>query len=199
MQNSKSQYVRALSKTNVAGTIVAVTVSATKTMTRYFNGEIDGVECLETLGEQGTGMIASSMFAVIGQTVIPIPVVGGLIGGMVGYALSSATYGVLVGSLKEAKLAREERIAIEQACEEHIKMIREYRAQMNAIINEYLSETTEIFNESFSGIKDALAIGDIDLLIESSNTITDALGGNKPFETMDEFNSKMLSGESFKL
>lgn len=78
-------------------------------------------------------------------------------------------------------------------------MIREYRAQMNAIINEYLSETTEIFNESFSGIKDALAIGDIDLLIESSNTITDALGGNKPFETMDEFNSKMLSGESFKL
>lgn len=199
MQNSKSQYVRALSKTNVAGTIVAVTVSATKTMTRYFNGEIDGVECLETLGEQGTGMIASSMFAVIGQTVIPIPVVGGLIGGMVGYALSSATYGVLVGSLKEAKLAHEERIAIEQACEEHIKMIREYRAQMNAIINEYLSETTEIFNESFSGIKDALAIGDIDLLIESSNAITDALGGNKPFETMDEFNSKMLLGETFKL
>lgn len=194
MQNSKSQYVRALSKTNIAGTIVAVTVSATKTMTRYFNGEIDGVECLETLGEQGTGMIA-----VIGQTVIPIPVVGGLIGGMVGYALSSATYGVLVGSLKEAKLAHEERIAIEQACEEHIKMIREYRAQMNAIINEYLSETTEIFNESFTGIKDALAIGDIDLLIESSNAITDALGGNKPFETMDEFNSKMLLGETFKL
>ncbi|SDB18700.1 hypothetical protein [Eubacterium oxidoreducens] len=199
MQNSKSQYVRALSKTNVAGTIVTVTVSAAKTMTRYFKGEIDGVECLETLGEQGTGMIASSMFAVIGQTVIPIPVVGGLIGGMVGYALSSATYGVLVGSLKEAKLAREERIAIEQACEEHIKMIREYRAQMNDIINEYLSETTEIFNESFSGIKDALAIGDIDLLIESSNAITVAFGGNKPFETMDEFNDKMLSGETFKL
>lgn len=101
--------------------------------------------------------------------------------------------------MKEAKLAHEERIAIEQACEEHIKMIREYRAQMNAIINEYLSETTEIFNESFSGIKDALAIGDIDLLIESSNAITDALGGNKPFETMDEFNSKMLLGETFKL
>lgn len=199
MQNSKSRYVRALSKTNIAGTLVAVTVSAAKTMTRYFNGEINGVECLETLGEQGTGMVASAMFSVIGQTVIPIPVVGGLIGGMVGYALSSATYGVLVGSLKEANLAHEERIAIEQACEEHIKMIREYRTQMNAIINEYLSETTEIFNESFSGIKDALAIGDIDLLIESSNAITDALGGNKPFETMDEFNSKMLFGETFTL
>ncbi len=199
MQNSKTEYVRALSKTNIPGTIVAVTVSATKTLYRYFKGEIDGVECMETLGEQGTGMIASAMFSAIGQIAIPIPVVGGLIGGMVGYALSSATYGILVGSLKEAKLAHEERIAIEKACEEHIKMIREYRTKMNAIINEYLSEVTEIFNESFSGIKDALAIGDVDLLIDSANTVTDALGGNKPFETMEEFNSKMLSGDTFKL
>ncbi len=199
MQNSASEYTRALAKTNVAGTIVAVTVSASKTLAKYFKGEIDGTQCLEDLGEQGTGMIASSMFTVIGQAVIPIPVVGGLIGGMVGYALSSATYGVLMGSLKEAKLAHEERLAIEKACEEHIKMIREYRGQINKIIEEYLSDTMEIFNESFSGIKDALAIGDVDLLIESANNITSSLGGNKPFENMDDFNNKMLAGEVFKL
>ncbi|MBE5909083.1 MAG: hypothetical protein E7278_09650 [Lachnospiraceae bacterium] len=199
MQNSKSSYVRNLSKTNIAGTIVAVTVSATKTLSRYFSGEIDGVECMETLGEQGTGMIASAMFSAIGQIAIPIPVVGGLIGGMVGYALSSATYGVLVGSLKDAKLAHEERIAIEKACEEQIEMIRGYRAQLNAIINEYLAESMDLFDESFSGIKDALAIGDVDLLIDSANAITDSLGGNKPFETMEEFNNKMLSGDAFML
>lgn len=199
MQNSKSEYIRALSKTNIAGTIVTATVTATKTLSRYFNGEIDGVECMETLGEQGTGMIAMAMFSAIGQAAIPIPVVGGLIGAMVGYALSSASYSILLGSLKEAKLAHEERIAIENACEEHIKMIREYRAQMNSIINEYLSETTEIFNESFTGIKNALSIGDVDLLIDKSNAITEALGGNKPFKTMDEFNTRMLSGDTFKL
>lgn len=199
MQNSASEYTRTLAKTNVAGTIVAVTVSATKTLNKYFSGEIDGTQCLESLGEQGTGMIASSMFSVIGQTVIPIPVVGGLIGGMVGYALSSATYGILMTSLKDAKIAREERILIEKACEEHIQMIREYRSQMNAIINEYLSGEMEIFDESFSGIKEALSIGDVDLLIESANTITDELGGHKPFETMDDFNEKMLAGETFKL
>lgn len=144
-------------------------------------------------------MIASSMFTVIGQTVIPIPVVGGLVGGMVGYALSSATYGILMNSLKEAKLAHEERVAIEKACEEHINMIREYRAQMNEIIEEYLSGAMEVFNDSFSGIKDALAIGDVDLFIESANNITSSFGGNKPFETMEEFNDKMLLGETFKI
>ena len=39
---------------------------------------------------------------------------------------------------------------------------------MNKIIKEYLSNTTEIFCESFSKIKDALDIGDVDLFIESA-------------------------------
>lgn len=199
MQNSKSQYLQTLSKTNVAGTVVAVSVSATKTLTRYFKGEIDGVECLETLGEQGTGMVSSAMFSVIGQVAIPIPVVGGMIGGMMGYALSSATYGILTQSLKDEKLAREERVQIEKACEEHIKMIREYRAEMEKIISEYLSESMDIFRESFTGIKNALAIGDVDWFIDSTNKITESFGGEASFSSMEEFSSKMLMGSTFKL
>lgn len=199
MQNSKSEYLRVLSKTNIAGTIVAVTVSASKTLARYFKGEIDSVECLEALGEQGTGMVASAMFSAIGQAVIPIPIVGGLIGGMVGYALSSATYGVLTKSLKEAKLAKEERERIEKICEEHIKMIRQYRAEMEKIINEYLIESMDIFRESFSGIKNALVIGDVDWFIESTNTITGSFGKEAAFSNMEEFNNKMLQGTTFKL
>lgn len=199
MQNSKSQYVQTLSKTNIAGTIVAVTVSASKTLARYFRGEISGVECMETLGEQGMGMVSSAMFSVIGQMAIPVPVVGGLIGGMVGYALSSATYGVLVQSLKEEKLAHEQRTQIEKICEEHIKMIREYRTEMESIINEYLIDSMDIFRESFTGIKDALAIGDVDWFIESTNTITESFGGKTSFSNMEEFNTKMITGGTFRL
>ena len=199
MQNSKSSYVRALSKTNIPGTIVAATVSLTGTMSKYFHGEIDGVECLEELGEDGTGMIASAMFAAVGQLVIPIPIVGGLIGGMVGYALSSATYGILTDSLKEEKLAKEERIVIERACEEHIKLIREYREEMEKIIQEYLVDSMEVFRESFSDLKSSLAIGDVDWVIESANTITRNLGGNPRFSNMEEFNEIMLGEDIIKL
>ncbi|MGF6989789.1 DNA-binding transcriptional MerR regulator [Lachnospiraceae bacterium PM6-15] len=199
MQNSGSQYMQTLSKTNIAGTVVAVTVATTKTLNRYFQGDIDGVECLESLGEQGTGMISSAMFSVIGQAVIPVPVVGGLIGGMVGYAVSSATYGVLMKSLKEEKLARETRIQIEQACEEHIRLIRLHRAEMEKIINEYLAESIEVFRESFSGIKSALAIGDVDWFIEGSNKITKSFGGTVAFSSMGEFEQMMTNEETFKL
>ena len=199
MQNAKSETLRTLSKTNVPAIIVSVSVQTAKAMKRYFEGEIDGVECLEELGQEGVGMISSSMFAVVGQALIPVPILGGLIGGMVGYAFASANYGVLMDALKDEKLAHEQRIQIEQACEEHIKMIREYRAEMEKLISEYLSESMDVFRESFSGIKNALAIGDVDWFIDSANSITEQFGGRTSFSNMDEFDSMMLSGSTFKL
>ena len=199
MQNSKSQYLRTLSKTNIAGTIVSFTVSASKTLSRYFKGEIDGVECLETLGEQGTGMVSAAVFSAVGQMAIPNLVLGGLIGGMAGYALSSATYGVLTQALKEEKLAHEQRIIIEKTCEEHIKMLREYRAEMEKIINDYLIDSMDIFRESFSELKSALAIGDVDRFVENANIITERFGKEAPFSSMEDFESKMIMGSTFKL
>lgn len=199
MQNSSSQYVRALSKTNVAGTVVAATVSATGTLKSYLYGEIDGAQCLETLGEQQTGMLASAMFAAVGQAAIPIPVVGGLIGGMLGYSLSSATYGILVQSLKDEKMSKQQRNETEKACNEYIRMIQSYRKEIEEIMNQYLADESEVFQESFRNIKDALAIGDVDWFIESANRMTEHLGGEVPFSDMEDFNAKMTSGSTFKL
>jgi hypothetical protein len=126
-------------------------------------------------------------------------VVGGLIGGMVGYAFSSAAYGVLTQALKEKKLAHEQRIQIEAACEEHIKIIRECRAEMERIVNEYLTGSMDIFRESFTGIRNALELGDADWFIESTNTITENFGGEVSFSSMEEFNAKMMMGSTFKL
>ena len=78
-------------------------------------------------------------------------------------------------------------------------MLRQYRAEIEKIINQYLIESMDIFRESFSGIKNALAIGDVDWFIESANTITDNFGGKLSFSNMEDFNSKMLSETTFKL
>lgn len=199
MQNSESTYVRALSRTNIAGTTVNIALTSARILSNYFNGKIDGVECLEMLGQEGVGMVASAMFATIGQIAIPIPVVGGLIGGMIGYALSSASYGLLLGALKEKELAHKERMYIESVCNEHMRMIREYRLEIEKIINQYLSNKLEVFNESFKGIKNALEIGDVDLFIENTNKITENFGGKPAFSNMDEFNEIMLRKDTIKI
>ena len=199
MQNANSGTVRALSKTNLPGILVTVSLSAAATMKRYINGEITGVECFEELGEQGTGMLSSALFATIGQITIPIPVIGGLIGGMLGYAVASASYGTLLGALKEAEIATQERKRIEAICEEQIKLIRGYRAQMETIISNYLTSYIAVFHESFAGIKNSLEIGDIDGVISSANQITEALGKKVLFNNMDEFETLMNGNLPIKL
>ncbi|MDR3343748.1 MAG: hypothetical protein LBT14_13415 [Treponema sp.] len=199
MQNAKSDMLRVLSKTNLPGTIVAITLETGKTLAKYIRGEIDGVQCLEELGEKGTGMVASALFATLGQLAIPIPVVGAMIGGMLGYALSSAGYGQLTTALKSAKIAREERIRIETECAEAITMIRSYRLEMETTISRYLSDYMGTFQAAFDDIKKALQLGDIDGFITGTNSITRKLGGTPQFNTFNEFDALMRSLESFKL
>ncbi len=199
MQNSGLKTVQALSKTNLPGILVDVSLKTTTILKKYYDGEINGVECFEELGEQGTGMISSAMFATIGQMAIPIPVVGGLIGGMLGYAVASSSYGILLGALKEAKLAEQERERIEKECERQIELIKEYRKDMEAIIEEYLVSHIETFHNAFSGIKTALEIGDVDNFIASSNQITKKLGKKVLFENMDELEMLMNSNIPIKL
>lgn len=199
MQNASSESVRALAKTNLAGTIVVVGTVVAKTLKSYFDGEIDGVQCFEELGEQGTGMVSSALFATIGQVSIPIPVVGGLIGGMVGYAISSASYGLLLNSLKDAKMAHDKRIEIEKICEEHIELIRAYRAEMEYTINEYLTTYMQDFHDAFSMLKESLLIGDVDSGIMGANKITQSLGKEVQYTNFKEFNDIMESNVKFRL
>ena len=64
------------------------------------------MQCFQELGEQGTRVLSSALIAIIGQAVIPILVVDVMIGGMVGYAISSASYGVLMQKIEEKIIVR---------------------------------------------------------------------------------------------
>lgn len=199
MQNASNATVRSLSKTNLPATIVTSSIVVGKTLRKYFNNEINGVECFQELGEQGTGMISSAMFATIGQAVIPIPVVGFMIGSMVGYTISSASYGLLLESLKEKELAHERRIAIEKECEEHIKLIRAYRLELEKNIMQYLGTHMVLFNNAFDELKTSLNIGDVDGFIAGANKITTALNKEVQFENFEQFDDLMNSDKPLKM
>lgn len=199
MQNTQSKTLQAISKTNLPMAAIAVAINATKTFGSYLNGDISGLECFEQLGEQGVGALSSALGATIGQIAIPIPVVGSVIGGMIGYALSSASYEVLLSSLKEAKMAKECREATERACAEHIKMIRAYRLEVEQTISKYFDEYMTLFNNSFDGIKQSLQIGDVDGFISSTNEITIGLGKNPVFNNRKEFDDLMQSETIIKI
>ena len=199
MQNAPSKYVRSLSKTNLPGTVLTVMFETGKTLKRYAEDEIDGTECLTELGEKGTGMLASAMGATIGQVVIPIPILGGLVGGMIGYSMSSAYYNSLVNALNEAKLAHEERLRIEAECHEAIIAIKEYRMEIELVIANYLQQHVQVFNEAFIDMENAYNTGDVDKFIGGANRITEQLGGKPPFVSKTQFDELMNNQTTIRI
>lgn len=199
MQNAGNEVVRTLSKTNIAATVVTTTLEVGNTLKKYIGGEIDGVECLQELGEKGTSQLSAAMFAVAGQAVIPIPIVGAAIGSMLGYALASSCYNELVTALQEAKIAREERIRIERECAEAIEMIMQYKHEMEEFISNYLTEQISAFNKAFDQIDEAIYNDDIDGFIAGNNMIQKQLGYKSQFNSFDEFDALMKGSQTFKI
>lgn len=199
MQNASSSAMRAISKTNAPAAIVTSSIDVSKSIARFAKGEITGSDCIVEIGEKGVGNLSAAMFAVAGQAAIPIPVVGAMVGSMVGYALSSTFYSLLIDSLKEEKLARENRQRIEQECSDAIAMIKQYRKEMNAYVERYFIHYNAIFSEAFLKMDEALSTDNINQYLEACNDITSAFGGEIQYETRDEFEILMESQKPFKL
>lgn len=199
MQNASSSVLRTLSKGNVPAMLVTSTIDIAKSLTRYCKGEISGVDCLSEIGEKGVNNISAAMFAVAGQAIIPIPVIGAIAGSIIGYALSSQYYHELTSVLKEAQVAHQERIRIEKECAESLKMIACYRKEMNDLAKDYFQYYSSIFEEAFSTMENAFLSDDINRFIKGANSITYSFGQDVQYSTMEEFDEFMNSNDNFKL
>lgn len=195
MEQATHKGVQAASMTGLPQVMVQVAISTSQVLYKYFTGKIDGRECVQELSQQSANMLATSLFTMIGQAVIPIPVVGGLVGGMVGYALSSATFGMLKQAFAEQAMAKERRLEIEAACKIHIQQMNAYREQFETLMATYLAEEKEFFRVTFTGMQDALAVNDTQWVIDTGNEMIRHFGGEVTFTNQEEFDALMEDEE----
>ncbi len=186
MQSSANKIIQSLGKGSVPAMIVGACVANATVLTRYFSGKIDGKELLKQLGKANTTLVSSGAMAFAGQALIPIPVVGALIGGFVGTVLSETCFNALLKAREEAKLARQRRIEIEKECREIIKLLEAYQNQFKEVFEKYFHETTKFFNQSFDELWRASYTGDADLGIGINNKIQERLGQKALFDNSKE-------------
>lgn len=129
MQSSANKIIQSLGKGSIPTIIVSVVATNATILGRYISGKIDGTELLKRLGKANATLVSSGAMAVAGQALIPIPVVGALIGGLVGATLSETCLNALLKAREEAKLACQRRIEIEKECREIIKHLEAYQNQ----------------------------------------------------------------------
>ncbi|WP_120897265.1 hypothetical protein [Helicobacter pylori] len=152
----------------------------------YGSQKIDDDELSCRLLHTGTKILGTKAMAVVGQALIPIPVVGALVGGFVGAVLSETCLNALLKAREEAKLARQRRIEIEKECREFIKLLEIYQNQFKEVFEKYFHETTKFFNQSFNELERASYAGDADLAIGVNNKIQERLGQKALFNNKQE-------------
>ncbi|GAA8748340.1 hypothetical protein oki672_07490 [Helicobacter pylori] len=129
MQNSANKVIQSLGKGSLSAMIVGVGVANVMIFIRYFSGKIDEAELCKQLGRTNTSLLSGGTMAIAGQALIPIPVVGVLIGGFVDITMSKTFYDISLKTLKEAKEALQRRIEIEKECRESIRLLEMYQNQ----------------------------------------------------------------------
>ncbi|GAA8493345.1 hypothetical protein HpNP92_05020 [Helicobacter pylori] len=186
MQSSTNKVIQSLGKGSMPAMIVGAGVANCKVFIDYFRGKINEAELLKQLVKANTTLISSGAMAVAGQALIPIPVVGALIGGFVGAVLSETCFNALLNAREEAKLARQRRIETEKECREIIGLLEAYQNQFKEVFEQYFHGTIKFFNESFDELERALYAGDTDLAIRVNNKIQEGLGQELLFDNKQE-------------
>ncbi|MBM0596564.1 hypothetical protein JQ289_03440 [Helicobacter pylori] len=186
MQSSANKIIQSLGKGSVPAMIVGACVANCKVFIDYFRGKIDKTEPLKQLGKANTTLISGGAMAVAGQALIPIPVVGALVGGFVGAVLSETFFNAFLKAREEAKLARQRRIEIEKECRKLIKLLEIYQNQFKEVFERYFHETTKFFNQSFNELERASYAGDADLAIGVNNKTQERIGQKPLFDNKQE-------------
>lgn len=139
MKNSSNELVRSLGKANAPAYIIQTAITTVKSIARLCTGETNANEFFLEIGKNGTSLMASAQGAVIGQLLIPVPVVGALVGGLVSTLVCGVIYDYSIGM----KALNEEIDAFTAQLGEEIAVLKEYQAQLMSLdINKFKRETS---------------------------------------------------------
>lgn len=186
---SSSEFIRGLVKANVPGKVITAVLVTGDTLKKWGDGEITTQECLIQLGDKGLNMATMGYSMAVGQALIPIPVVGGAIGALVGSMLTSSYYNNLINTLQTKQLEHQERMRIIAECNIAAEQARVFRQELETYLNSYFEECRECFDTALSSMQLAYQTGDADGVIAGANQITQKLGGKVHYETIEEFKS----------
>lgn len=187
LSNSSSTFIQGLVKSNVPGKAITAVIVTGDILRKWGNGEITTQQCLIELGDKGLNLATAGYSMALGQALIPIPVVGGAIGALVGSALTSNYYSNLINTLQVKELEHQERMRIIAECKAAAEQTKIFRQELEAYLNSYFKEYRDCFDSAISSMKFAYQVGDADGMIAAANDITRKLGGRVYYETVEEF------------
>lgn len=148
MQQSDKTALRALAGSALPGMIASMTVDAAKTLCRLGAGEITPGQMVEELGQTGVNTLAGVWGGTAGQILIPIPVVGAMVGASVACALSSLCFTESIFAIRAARAAKEQYEEIRARSQALCEKWETYRLELYERFEAHFSKIEQESNEA---------------------------------------------------
>lgn len=179
-----------ITRINAHLAIAAAIMQSSKSLLAYLDNRIDAEQMLDEINQAAVNGTASFYYGAVGQTVIPIPIAGALIGSIVGYFVGNILYQASLLSLGEpanVKQALRRRQRVEDIAIHAIPLIQQQREELLRIIKENCIGQVALFDTVFNAMDAAFAESDPDLYISQLETLCSTLHAALPFKTFIEF------------
>lgn len=188
-----------LTKSNAHVALAAGVVKSGQSVVRYLRGDIDSDQLMNEISETAVTGASVFYYGALGQAIIPIPIVGAMIGSTVGYFVGSMLHqsGLIgLGEVATVKIARKRREQIEALCLETIPLIRQHRQELEALLKTHFAERRQILTQAFDGLEKSLVSWDADDFTQQLASVNQAFGKALPFQSFDEFDAFMKDKDS---
>ncbi|QOR66307.1 hypothetical protein IM538_21495 [Cytobacillus suaedae] len=190
LKNSSSEVLKQLGKSNYVAEIIDVSLMVKDTLISYINGDINGEQFMEKIGENGVSMIASIQGAIIGQALIPIPVVGAFIGSMIASTVCVELYKFGI-KMKEAYKSFDEIKELEARVNiltsSALKEMEFQRNKLKNTIGLEVEKWDKSINSAFELLVTSTIADDVEGVTRSFNSILGLFNESVKFKNYEEF------------
>ena len=189
LQRSGVQVMRQIAKANVIGNVVMLGMRVKGSLARYLDGRLSADEFIMEVGIQGCTLAAETVGATIGQTLIPIPVVGAVLGAMVASVACNAVADLMRTAKDCGKLqfVKDRRNLIEDIASQAQQEMARQRAELERLVKADLASWDAAEQAAFDLIYKGMQQNDVDTITRGLNTIVAQFGRKLTFEDHDSF------------
>ena len=196
-----------LAKNDFDERLIACTMSTASLVKLYMSRQISVEDFIEKLGNGEIKNITSEILKASGMDmqlaeklgVENLSEISAMGSATVAFTALTAAYKMVREAQEDLEVAKAHRAEIEAACNESIALIRQYRQEMETVVNKYLTDRIETFESGFEAMDKAILENDTDGYIRGNVEIQKILGYDVQFTNQDEFDDLMDSDIAFKL
>ena len=190
-----SEVFSPLARTTAPVAVASAVVSIGDAAYKYATGAIDRQDLIDRCGEVALRNTGAWAYGVVGQTLIPIPVVGALVGSTVGYATSA----LILEGFKLARVAAAAADAAEDRLREletqalaAIKTMEEHRLILEALIDQEAKQYREVLVPLMDLLEQALTAGEDSTAMQCLVALGLELGEKLEWLSLPQFDEFMF-------